>query len=107
MQTSTIPGATKTGADFLQAQKAADGAGQASLVGHVQDQVGVWWPAWLVRAGDYISFVDASDGSPRRIVSTGYDDSSRTNTVQLDQPPDTMTALLERLSVVLAPLGLS
>lgn len=105
--TSTTQGATAIGEIFLTVQKEIDSSGQAMLSGHVQDSCGVWWPAWMVRAGDQISFVDASDTSYRRIVSTSYDDSSKQNTVQLDQPPDTMTALLERLSIVLSSAGLS
>ena len=108
MGTSTPAGAIQTGSVFLQAQKELDASGQASLVGHVQDRSGVWWPSWSVRAGDQILFVDDPHvSSYRRIVSTEYDHSSRTNTIKLDQPPDSMTALLDRLSIVLAPAGFS
>jgi hypothetical protein len=106
---SSVPAAAiDAGAFFLQAQAAANTAGQAILVGHVRDlPTGSWWPAWMVRAGDTIVFSDAADTSPRRIVSTSYDASSITNTVQLDSPADSTTALLDRLSAVLAPLGLT
>lgn len=107
MGTTKVPGAIQTGARFLQVQKEVDTAGQAAHVGHAQDDKGVWAPAWKMRAGDYVSYVDASDPSPRRIVSTSYDDSTKTNTVQLDQPPDTITALLQRMSESIGPLGLS
>lgn len=105
--TSTSVAAIQVGQIFLDEQKLVNTSGQAAVVGHIQDSSGVWWPAWLIRAGDYISFVDAADSSPRRIVSTSYDDSSKTNTIQLDQPPDGLQALLERLSVAISPLGLS
>jgi hypothetical protein len=107
MGTTTPAGAEKVGATFLRESKALETSGQATLVGHVEDETGTLWPAWKVRAGDTVSFVDASDPSPRRIVNTSYDDSTKSNTIQLDQPPDSLQALLERLSVVLAPLGLS
>lgn len=107
MGTSTPAGAITTGQQYLLAQKQLDLSGQASLVGHVQDDRGVWWPAWMVRAGDTLTIADAADTTPRRIVSTSYDAPSVTNTVQLNQPPDQIGALLQRLSVALAPLQLS
>src|SRR6185437_3761142 len=106
MGTSTAAGAEQVGAIFLRESKALETSGQATLVGHVEDEAGVLCPAWKVKAGDTVSFVDASDSSPRRIVNASYDDPTKTTTVQLDQPPDSLQALLERLSVVLAPLGL-
>jgi hypothetical protein len=107
MGTTTPAAAIQVGQIFLQEQKHVDSSGQATLVGHVEDQYSVLWPAWRVRAGDHISFVDAKDTSYRRIVSTAYDDSAKANSIQLDQPPDGMTALLERLSIVLSPIGAS
>lgn len=108
MGTSTTAGATQVGAVFLQAQKQLDSSGQASLQGHVRDGSGVWWPSWMVRAGDTITFIDSSSPSTaRRIVSTSYSHANRTNTLQLDQPPDATAALLQRLSVVIGPLGFS
>lgn len=107
MGTTTSSAAIKVGAVFLQEQKIVDTSGQATLTGHVEDTNGVLWPAWKVRAGDTVSFVDARDPSPRRVVHTSYDDDSKANSIQLDQPPDGLTALLERLSIVLAPTGLS
>lgn len=104
---STLAAAVKTGQIFLQEQKLLDTSGQAMLQGHVEDSAGVIWPAWMVKAGDYISFVDCSNPGYRRIVHTDWDHDTRTNTIQLDQPPDGLTALLERLSVSLTPLGLS
>jgi hypothetical protein len=61
----------------------------------------------MVRAGDNVTFVDAHDPVPRRIVRASYDDATRTCQVDLDSPPEGLQALLARLSVSLAPLGLS
>lgn len=105
--TSTPAGAIDVGALFLQEQKLLDTSGQAAIDGHVQDANGVWHPAWAIRAGDQISFVDSSDTSYRRIVSTSWDDGSKTNQINLDAPPDGEQALLERLSAALIPLGFS
>jgi hypothetical protein len=99
--------AIQTGARFLQAQKELDTSGTATVTGWVQDDRGVYWPAYMMRAGDTLSVIDARDSSPRRIVSTSYDDASKANSISLDQPPDALDALLQRLSIVLTPFGLA
>jgi hypothetical protein len=104
--TSTAEGATEVGARFLAESRQLDSSGQASLVGHVEDDKGIQHPYWRVRAGDQISFVDASDPSYRRIVKTEKNVDTRTCQVDLDAPPQGLDALLERLQVVLVPLGL-
>jgi hypothetical protein len=103
---STPAGAIKIGQAFLAEQKLVSTAGQASIVGHVQDQSGTSWPAWAIRAGDRISFVDAHDTTPRRIVKTSYADSSKTNQIDLDAPPQGLDALLARFGGVITPYGL-
>lgn len=103
---STTAAATEVGRRFLIETKALDSSGKAQLVGHVEDDKGVVRPYWQVRSGDTISFVDAADTSPRRIVKTEKDVDARTCTVDLDAPPDGLNAILERLGVVLVPLGL-
>jgi hypothetical protein len=107
MGTASLEAAKAVGRIFLLEQATLELSGQATLVGHVEDEQGNLWPAWAVRSGDEISFVDAAVTSPRRIVNTSYTDSSRSNALQLEQPPDTLQAILERLSVALVPLGLS
>jgi hypothetical protein len=107
MGTSSREGAKKVGRIFLAESRQLDRSGQATLTGHVEDRNGTWWPAWMVRAGDEISFVDAAEPAYRRIVSTSYNDGGKQNQLQLEQPPDSLQALLERLSVALVPLGLS
>jgi hypothetical protein len=103
---STPAGATEVGRRFLEEANQLDSSGQASLVGYVTDDKGVEHPAWRVRAGDTISFVDAADSSPRRVVRAAYDHDAKTCSVDLDAPPEGLAALLERLQVVLLPLGL-
>lgn len=107
MGTTNPTTAVQAGAVFLKVMKETNTSGQASLEGHVQDDKGIWWPVSRVRAGDTITFTDARDPSPRRIVSTSYTHQNKTNAVQLDQPPDTMSAILADLSAVIAPFGLS
>ena len=52
----------------------------------------------MVRAGDRITFVDAHDPVPRRVVRSSYDDASRTNQIDLDSPPQGLQPLLARLA---------
>lgn len=100
------PGAAiKIGQRFLADQRELNTSGEASLVGHVQDDHGVLWPAWMVRAGDSITFIDAHDPVPRHIVRAEYTDQTKTCQISLDSPSEALTAYLERLSVSIAPLG--
>jgi hypothetical protein len=106
-RTSTPAGATEVGQRFLEAQKLLDTSGRATLVGHVLDDRGVLHPYWKVRAGDEISFVDSNDNSYRRIVKAEPDDTAKACSIDLDSPPEGLDALLERLGVVLVPLGIN
>lgn len=101
---STASAAIKIGQIFLALQRQVNTSGSAVLNGYVEDDKGVIWPAWMVRAGDQISFVDAANPNYRRIVSTSYNDDSRVNSLTLDTPPDTLQAILARLQVTLAPV---
>jgi hypothetical protein len=103
---STAAGAIAVGQRFLAEMKQASTAGQASIVGHVQDAQGNWAPAWAIRAGDRIAFVDAHDTSSRRVTKAAYDDGSKTCQIDLDSPPEGLPALLARYQIALAPLGL-
>ena len=103
---STLAGATEIGRRFLVEARRFDTSGQAQIVGHCEDDRGVMHPAWQIRAGDTITFTDAADTSPRRVIKTSYSDESLTCSIDLDAPPDALAALLERLQVVLVPLGL-
>jgi hypothetical protein len=107
MGTSTAAAATEVGRRFLEEQKLLDRSGRARITGHVTDDHGVMHPYWRVLGGDLISFIDASDTSYRRIVKADHDATARTASLDLDAPPEGLDALLERLGVVLAPLGLS
>jgi hypothetical protein len=106
MGVSTPEGAVEVGRRFLEQSKQLDSSGRARIVGHVQDDRGVWHPYSHVRAGDQIAFVDASDSGYRRIVKTDKSRSDRTCSIDLDAPPEGLQALLERLGVILVPLGL-
>jgi hypothetical protein len=102
---STPAGAIAVGQRFLLENQQRNTSGQASIVGHVQDAAGVWWPAWAIRAGDRIMFTDAHDPVPRRITRTQYSDSSRACQLDLDSPPQDLSQLLARYSIALTGLG--
>lgn len=106
MGTNTAAGATEVGRQFLEQTKLLDSSGQATLVGHVEDDRGVLHPYSHVHAGDDVTFVDADDTQPRRIVRAQSSHADRAVHVDLDAPPEGMAALLERLSVDLVPLGI-
>jgi len=107
MGVSTSAGATEVGRRFLSESRQLDRSGRARAVGYIEDDRGITHPYWKPRAGDQITFVDASDTSYRRIVKTDKDHDSRTVSFDLDAPPEGLQALLERLGVVLIPLGIS
>lgn len=107
MRTGTAGSATEVGRRFLDESKLIDNSGRARLVGHVEDNRGGIHPYSRVRAGDQISFIDAADTSYRRIVRADHIHEERTCQVDLDAPPEGLEQLLERLDVVLVPLGIS
>lgn len=107
MGVTTPAGAVHVGARFLEESRALDTSGRARFVGHVEDDRGVLHPAWRVRAGDTVTFLDAQDTSPRFVTAATYDHDARTVTVDLDAPPEGIQALMERLGVVTVPLGLN
>lgn len=106
MGVSTPAGAIEIGRRFLEESKLLDSSGRARIVGYVEDDRGILHPYWKIRSGDQIAFVDAADTSYRRIVKTEKTVSDRSCSVDLDAPPEGLQALLERLGVVLTPLGI-
>lgn len=107
MGVTTAAGAIQVGARFLEQSRFINTSGQATLTGHVMDDKGRLHPYFSVRAGDQISFTDAADTSYRRIVRADVDRPAREVSIDLDAPPQALQALLERLSVVIQPLGFS
>lgn len=105
MDTSTAAVATEVGRRFLEASKELDRSGAAEFTGYVEDSNGIERPYHEMKAGDTVRFVDASDPSPRRIVKTDKSPREASCPVDLDAPPDGLSALLERLGAVIAPLG--
>jgi hypothetical protein len=94
---STGAAATQVGERFLEEANALDHSGRAELTGHVMNDAGVLFPFSSVQAGDTITFIDAADTSPRRIVKATK--GSNSVSIDLDAPPEGTQALLERLGV--------
>jgi hypothetical protein len=104
--TSTSDVAIDVGIAFFNEMKSISRAGAAVIVGWAQDDHGVVEPYWKLRAGDEIAFVDAADTSYRRIVRVDNNDATRTASLTLDAPPDTLQGLLERLGVEISSVGI-
>lgn len=102
-QVSTAAAAIQVGARFLEEINALDHSGRATLTGHVMNTAGVLFPVWSVQAGDTITFLDAADTSPRRIVKVSK--GANSVSIDLDAPPEGTQALLERLGVQWTNLG--
>lgn len=99
--------AVAVGVRFLEEANLLNRSGSATLSGYVLDEYGIMWPAAQVKSGDWISFVDASDTSYRKIVGKNYAHDSRGAQIDIDAPPSGLEALLERLQAVLTPLGIA
>lgn len=105
-EVSTPAGGIEVGRRFLEAAKRIDNSGQATFTGHIQDDRGVWFPYHKMRSDDLVSFVDAADTSYRRVVKADRSRSTASVSVDLDAPPESEDALLERLGVALVRFGL-
>lgn len=99
--------AITVGKRFLEEANLLSRSGSATLSGYVLDAYGVFWPAACVKSGDWISFVDSSDPSYRKIVGKNYTHDSRAAEIDVDAPPQGLEALLERLQADLIPLGVA
>jgi hypothetical protein len=102
---STPEGAIRIGQLFLEQTKELDGSGSATLNGYVEDENGTLWPYYCIHAGDLIRFPDAAEPGWRYIVNAQRSRGDRSVSIDLDAPPDSMSALLERLDVVLVGLA--
>lgn len=103
---ATQRGAEETAQRFLEQAKLLDGSGEATLTGFVEDEHGMEWPYYHVKAGDEIEFLDSSIPGYRYIVEASRSRKSRSVQIHIDAPPDSYAALLERIGVREVPLGL-
>ena len=74
--------------------------GSVELQGEVTDENGNPYPVALVRAGDQIVIEDDADTRPKPIQSTSYNHAGNSLSANVGSRPDTLEALLGRLSAV-------
>jgi len=103
---ATVAGMVEAGSAFLEQTKLLDGSGRATLTGYVEDDSGKLWPYYCVHAGDLIEFVDSSIPGYRYIVSAQRSRASKSVSIDLDAPPDSYEALMERLNAEILSRGL-
>lgn len=98
---STPLGATACGYAWLQERLNSPSVrGTITCSRLVEDEAGVLYPAWFVRAGDSIEVMDG-DRVEHRIIETKYSHKDRRLVATIDSTPHRVDALFERMGVVL------
>ncbi len=99
--------AVATGERWLEEANLLSRSGSCTVSYYLLDDKGVFRPVSQVQEGDLIRFPDAHDTSYRRVASFEYDHASRSSSLSLDAPKESISALLERFNAKLASLNLS
>lgn len=94
---TTDDGAVVIGAAYLAEQNLAARAGTITVTGSCQREGSARFPVSKIKAGDYVRLADRVDDPPRRIISTSYDHSTRTVTLEVGSKVVRVDALLARL----------
>ena len=101
-QVLTTADAVQLGALWLNRRSGVQRRGTLSIVGKVKHPSGTYYPAWRVRAGDYVVVEDdPTDTTPRKIVNTSYTHGNRTIQCDLEHEPFRIDAFMERFGVEL------
>lgn len=95
-------GAIRIGELFRSGVEAMTTSGSIEIgAWQVYDSAGARYPAWAPSAGDRLVEDDVAGQPERLIVQASYSHSTRKANLTLDQPPNALEALQERLQVVL------
>lgn len=92
---TTQEGAILIGQLLLREANETKQRGSVQIKDIARDETGAEHPAYMVRFGDYVVIEDDEDTSPRKIVSTTYENG--TVTASLDTPVGVTNTLLNRL----------
>jgi hypothetical protein len=99
---TTLAGATQIGVVYLAERSLATRRGSLTLTGLVQHPTEGKVPVWRVRAGDWVRVTDLNGENAtvqRKIISTSYSHQSRSITLELDNTPAKLSAILERVGI--------
>lgn len=95
---ATLEGMVEAGEAFLEQSKLLDGSGKATVTGYVEDENGKSWPYYYMKEGHEIEVLGSSIPGPRYIVASSRSRSSRSVAIDIDAPPDSFEAMMERLN---------
>lgn len=100
--------AIATGERWLEEANLLSRSGSCTATGYAMDDRGVMRPVSQIREGDLVRFPDAGgDTGYRKVQSFEYTHSTRSSSLALDAPKESVIALLERFNAKLTSLGVS
>jgi hypothetical protein len=94
--------AIKIGSVYLAERSLATRRGSVTLTGTVRHPTEGPVPVWRVRAGDWVRVTDLNGENAtvqRKVIATSYTHSSRQITLELDNTPAKLSAILERVGI--------
>jgi hypothetical protein len=102
---ATIAGMIEAGEAFLEHCRLLDASGRTTLTGYIEDDHGKRWPYYCAEAGDQIEWIGSSVPDFRYVVNADRTRSSRSVSIDIDAPPDSFEAMMERLNAEFVGVG--